>query len=67
MRTDEKLSKEAGDVLHRTMADHCIFRSCYNCDNMDLKTNHCRLYKAQPPVEVIMFSCGQAWTAVIPF
>lgn len=66
MHTKE-LAQLAADSLHREMLDKQLFRSCWNCDSMDKKTETCRFFQARPPLQVILFSCGKDWVGEIPF
>ena len=66
------------DKLHRRLVDHQLVRSCLNCrhfgsnDNLGPGDPHgtpeiCGIYKARPPAEVIVYSCGPSWESDIPF
>lgn len=64
---NKELIAQAAEGLHRQLLDRDIFQSCYNCEWMNEATSQCTLFKAQPPVKIIMFSCGKNWAAKIPF
>lgn len=53
--------------VHRFMVRSEAFPSCLNCDHWDEKGETCKKFKARPPAETIVFSCGQHWEPDIPF
>jgi hypothetical protein len=66
------LKAEAEELMHRTLIEEHIFRSCLNCDNWGT-ANHpnketdasCALYGVPPP-RVIVFGCPK-WNPDLPF
>lgn len=72
-RQDPAIIGAAYLTVHRDLIARQVFRSCLNCLNFqpanpkrDAKES-CLLYKAMPPAEVVVFSCGPGWEADIPF
>lgn len=65
---EQKRAAQAKAVeVHRFTIKAEIFPSCLNCDSWAKDgTEVCNKYKARPPADVIVFSCGQ-WEADIPF
>lgn len=71
---DRKTVAMAYAALHRDLIDQALFRSCLNClhfaqpvPGMGGPSETCALYKTRPPASVIVFSCGPAWEADVPF
>lgn len=75
--TDQTSKREtttqAYQVLHRDLIYFQRFRSCLNCVHWQpgqkgsSQGETCLLYKARPPAETVVYSCGQGWEADIPF
>lgn len=42
-------------------------QSCLNCISWDKEKDQCDEYKAKPPAQIIVYSCGPGWEADIPF
>lgn len=63
----KKTAREDGEKVHRFLIASEAFKSCLNCDHWDAKVEQCKKYNARPPAETIVFSCGNAWEAFIPF
>ncbi len=61
-----KLSTQARQALHQFLVSQHTVQSCINCEFMDKKQTLCTLYKAQPPIQVIVFGC-EKWEGEIPF
>lgn len=53
----------------REMIKRQVFSSCINC--IEYNARHpeasCMKYKATPPPEVIVYSCGASWEGDVPF
>lgn len=63
----ERISVPAADALFRELIRSQVIRSCANCDAMNTTTNVCQTFKLQPPVNTMVFSCGDHWEPMIPF
>lgn len=57
---------ETTAAVHRELIERGMFKTCLNCDHKDPKGSTCNLYKAVPPMEVIVYGCND-WIEVIPF
>ena len=76
-RASEELNMEFKLTQHqmnhedffREMVRRQIFSSCVNCIDFNSKDPKasCLKYKATPPPEVIVFSCGAGWEGDLPF
>lgn len=61
-------------ALHRDLILYQRFQSCLNCAHWQPANGRgvsqgetCLRYKARPPAEVVVYSCGQGWDPDIPF
>lgn len=66
--TIEQERARIADEMHHAMIDKMLVQSCLNCENWNDVTNLCKRWKALPPPNVIVYSCGDAgWFPILPF
>lgn len=53
-------------AFYKELVERQLVSSCINCINFT-KQGKCLLWKATPPPETIVFSCGIAWEGDLPF
>lgn len=64
---------QAYQALHKDLILHQKFQSCLNCAHWQpapkgtAQGEVCLLYKARPPAETVVYSCGPGWEGDIPF
>lgn len=58
-------SSKIRDVQEHWMTIGAL-RGCANCENCDTDKSICKLYNAQPPVNVVTYGC-EKWLLAIPF
>ena len=71
--TKSEMTTQAYQALHKDLIFHQRFQSCLNCVHWypapkgTAQGEMCLLYKARPPAETLVYSCGQGWEPDIPF
>lgn len=65
--TNERQALQAKRIdFQKQIITHQVWSSCLNCEEWDKKQELCGLFKAKPPLEVVVHGCPQ-WYGEIPF
>jgi len=62
---DKKFNRDRIEFQHNAISFN-IWQCCLNCENWNKKDKNCRLFKAIPPVEVLVIGCEE-YINDIPF